>query len=471
MGKASFRAGRSRSGIIRVKIESVSTTSTGSDGHLTDVLLAGFDIPDEVRWGVAEAGFVFATPIQAKALPLALAGRDVAGQAQTGTGKTAAFLIAIFSRLLRKPRPGPARGPRALVIAPTRELVVQIRADAELLGRHTGLTTMAVFGGIDYRRQREAVKTVPELLVGTPGRLIDYEQQGATSFRDVEILVIDEADRMFDMGFIRDLRRILRRCSPYDRRQTLLFSATLSVRVMELAYEHTNNAEKIEIEPERVGAHGITELLYHVSSAEKFRLLLGVLEREGGKRVLIFVNRRSTAFDLVKGLTANGYPTRALAGNVPQDRRMKILSDFKEGRLAVLVATDLASRGLHIEGVSHVINYDLPQDAQDYVHRIGRTGRAGAEGTAVSFACDDYVFSLDAIEKLIGRSIAVEWPSEELFRSGKLRDAPRAHVSRQPRSRPPRQAGAAERLLIPLSEEGTSDAEAYGRTKRKSRRR
>ena len=389
--------------------------STGSDRHLTSTLLSAYDVPEEVRWGLADAGFVFATAIQEKALPIALAGRDVAGQAQTGTGKTAAFLITIFSRLLRQPRKGPARGPRALVIAPTRELVAQIRTDAEELGRHTGLSTLAVFGGIDYRLQRDAVKTIPDLLVGTPGRLIDYEQQGATTFKDVEILVIDEADRMFDMGFIRDLRKILRRCPPYNRRQTLLFSATLSVRVMELAYEHTNNAEKVEVEPERVGAHGITELLYHVSSSQKFRLLLGVLEREGGQRVLIFVNRRTTAFELVSGLTANGYPTRALAGNVPQDRRLKILNDFKTGRLAVLVATDVASRGLHIEGVSHVINYDLPQDAEDYVHRIGRTARAGASGTAISLACEQYVEGLEAIERYIGFKLPHEVPEDAML--------------------------------------------------------
>ncbi len=434
--------------------------------YLTDTLFSAYDLPDEVRWGLAEAGFVFATPVQEKTLPIALAGRDVAGQAQTGTGKTAAFLITIFTRLLRRPRTSPARGPRALVIAPTRELVVQIRNDAEALGRHTGLPTLAVFGGLDYRLQRDAVKTVPDLLVGTPGRLIDYERQGATTFRDVEVLVIDEADRMFDMGFIRDLRKILRRCPPYHRRQTMLFSATLSLRVMELAYEHTNNAEKVEVEPERVGAHGITEVLYHVSSREKFRLLLGLLEREGGKRVLIFVNRRTAAAELVRGLSANGYPTRALAGNIPQERRLKILSDFKEGKLAVLVATDVASRGLHIEGVSHVINYDLPQDAEDYVHRIGRTARAGASGTAVSFACDDYVFSLDAIEKLISREIPVEWPSEDLFRSGRLEHAPRPHAGRQP-LRGFYRGSSRKRPAAPSQEA----PETYGRTKRKSRRR
>jgi ATP-dependent RNA helicase RhlB len=248
----------------------------------------------------------------------------------------------------------------------------------------------------------------------------------------------------------------------------MLFSATLSVRVMELAYEHTNNAQKIEVEPERVGAHGITEVLYHVSSSEKFRLLLGLLKREGGKRVLIFVNRRSTAVDLVRGLSANGYPTRALAGNVPQDRRLKILNDFKDGKLAVLVATDVASRGLHIEGVSHVVNYDLPQDAEDYVHRIGRTGRAGAEGAAVSLACDDYVFSLDAIQKLIGREIPVEWPSEDLIGRAAAPSSPRPHVSRQPSRRPPPRRGDTARMRIPLVDD---DPDNFGRTKRKSRRR
>jgi ATP-dependent RNA helicase RhlB len=343
-------------------------------------------------------------------------------------------------------------------VAPTRELVVQIENDAQLLGRHTGLSTLAVFGGIDYRKQREALRRRPDLLVGTPGRLLDYEQQGATTFRDVEVLVIDEADRMFDMGFIRDLRRILRRCPPYHDRQTLLFSATLSPRVMELAWEHTNDAQKVEVEPERVGAHGITEVLYHVSAREKLALLLGLLEKEGGSRILIFVNRRTTAIDLVRALSANGYPTKALAGNVPQEKRLKILRDFKEGRLAVLVATDVASRGLHIEGVSHVINYDLPQDAEDYVHRIGRTGRAGALGTAVSIACEDYVFSLDSIQKLIGRDIPVEWAPPEILEVG------RNFVETGPqwRSPPARRPPARPKPAKPVT---------YGREKRKSRRR
>jgi ATP-dependent RNA helicase RhlB len=439
--------------------EVVSTIERAPYRHLTETLLSSYDLPEEVRRGITDARFVFATPIQEKTLAIALAGRDVAGQAQTGTGKTAAYLIATFSRLLRAHSKADPRGPRALVVAPTRELVVQIDAEAKLLGAHTGLSTLAVFGGIDYRKQRDALRKRPDLLVGTPGRLLDYEQQGATTFRDVEVLIIDEADRMFDMGFIRDLRRILRRCPPYDRRQTMLFSATLSPRVMELAWEHTNNAERVEVEPERVGAHGITEVLYHCSTREKLALLLGLLAKEGGSRILIFVNRRTTAAELIRALSANGYPTRALAGNVPQDKRLKILHDFKEGKLAVLVATDVASRGLHIEGVSHVINYDLPQDAEDYVHRIGRTGRAGAVGTAVSIACEDYVFSLDSIQKLIGREIPVEWAPAEILEVGRHFVETRPHRrAPSPARRPP----ARPRASAPVT---------YGREKRKSRRR
>jgi ATP-dependent RNA helicase RhlB len=442
----------------------------GRESHLSDVLLSDFPLPDEVRWGLADAGFVFATPIQAQTLTISLAGRDVAGQAQTGTGKTAAYLMTIFSRLLKTPRrragkAGP--GPRALIVAPTRELVVQIESDAKSLGRHTGLTTLAVFGGLAYREQRDAVRAVPDLLVGTPGRLLDYEEQRATHFSNVEVLVIDEADRMFDMGFLRDLRRILRRCPPFDQRQTMLYSATLSPRVMELAWEHTNDAVKVEVEPEHISAKGIHERLYHVAAKDKFRLLLGLLEKDGGRRVLIFVNRRTTAAELVRGLSANGYPTRALAGNIPQERRLKILEDFKTGKLAVLVATDVASRGLHIDGVSHVVNYDLPQDPEDYVHRIGRTGRAGAEGTAVSVACDDYVFSLDAIQKLIGREIPAEMPTPELFRTGRLEKAPRVAAGFRRRS-----DTAAEKPRV-LVGPGTASAEpeSFGRGKKKSRRR
>ncbi len=450
--------------------------------HLTTTELTGYDLPESVRRGIDDAGFRFATPIQEKVLPLALAGRDVAGQAQTGTGKTAAFLISAMTRLLRRPAPDPRRGPRLLAVAPTRELAQQIRDDAEKLGVHTGLSILAVFGGVDYRKQRDALRRHPDILIGTPGRLLDYEGQGATSFRDVEVLVIDEADRMFDMGFIRDLRKIFRKCPPYDRRQSMLFSATLSPRVMELAYEHMNDAVRVEIEPERITARGIRERLYHVPTHEKLPLLLGLLERDRWERTLIFVNRKTTAGDLVAALSANGYPVCALAGNVKQQRRMRILQDFKEGKASTLIATDVASRGLHIEGVTHVINYDLPQDAEDYVHRIGRTARAGAEGDAISFADEEYVFSLDAIEKLIGRGIPAEVADPALYRHPEIRTrmtrphrpaAPRGgprgphrpSPSRAPHPRAPRTASAS-----PSEGSPADGAMGYGRSKRKVRR-
>ena len=384
--------------------------------HLSTTDLLSYPFPESLREGVRSLGFHFATPIQEKVLPLALAGRDVAGQAQTGTGKTAAFLLAGMTHLLNRPV-AKRLGPRLLAVAPTRELAVQIRDDAERLGAFTGLSILAVFGGVDYRKQREALKTAPDLLIGTPGRLLDYEHQGATTYRHVEVLVIDEADRMFDMGFIRDLRKIFRRCPPYNKRQTMLFSATLSPRVMELAYEHMNDAVRVEIEPERVTAQGIREALYHVASWEKLPLLLGLLERDRWERTLIFVNRKTTAAELVTALNANGHPVAVLAGNVRQEKRLRILNEFKEGKWPVLIATDVASRGLHIDAVTHVINYDLPQDPEDYVHRIGRTARAGAEGDAISFADEEYVFSLDSIEKLIGRKIPAEIADPALYRT------------------------------------------------------
>src|SRR5213596_3862422 len=389
---------------------------------------ASLDLPAPVMQGIREAGFVTATPIQEAALPLALRGKDVAGQSQTGTGKTAAFLIAGFTRLLRSPAPqapGGAGAPRVLIIAPTRELVVQIESDARLLGQFTPFRTLAVYGGIDYAKQREALAAGCDILVGTPGRLIDYLKQRVWSPRRIEILVIDEADRMFDMGFIADLRFILRRLPPHEKRQSFLYSATLSFRVMELTWEFMNNPTQISVTPLQKTAENVVQVLYHVGREEKFSLLLGLLKREGGSRILVFSNTREEARRLEDRLGRNGWQARALTGDVDQKKRLKILNDFKDGALPILVATDVASRGLHIEGVSHVINWDLPQDSEDYVHRIGRTGRAGAEGTAVSFACDDYVFSLDAIEERIGRKIPVEWPPEDLFRSGRIAQAPR----------------------------------------------
>ncbi|MBI4246876.1 MAG: DEAD/DEAH box helicase [Candidatus Rokubacteria bacterium] len=374
-------------------------------------------LPAPVMQGIREAGFVVATPIQEATLPLALRGKDVAGQSQTGTGKTAAFLISAFTRMLREPaRPGRApNAPRMLVIAPTRELVVQIEADARLLGRFTPLRVLAVYGGIDYNKQREALLEGCDLLVGTPGRLIDYLKQRVWSSKCVEILVIDEADRMFDMGFIADLRFILRRLPPPEQRQSFLFSATLSFRVLELTWEFMNNPAQISVTPQQKTAEKAEQSLYHVGREEKFALLLGLLRREGGQRILIFSNTREEARRLEDRLTRNNWEARALTGDVDQKKRLRILNDFKEGRLPVLVATDVASRGLHIEAVSHVICWDLPDDAEDYVHRIGRTARAGAGGKAISLVDEASALRIEAIEKFIGQKIAVEWPEDDLL--------------------------------------------------------
>jgi ATP-dependent RNA helicase RhlB len=379
---------------------------------------ATLNLPEPVLAGIRDAGFVTATPIQEATLPLALKGKDVAGQSQTGTGKTAAFLIALFTRLLREPgRPVPpgAAAPRALVIAPTRELVVQIESDARLLGRHTPFRILAVYGGIDYAKQRDALREGCDLLVGTPGRLIDYLKQHVWSPRRVEVLVIDEADRMFDMGFIADLRFILRRLPPPEQRQSFLFSATLSFRVLELTWEFMNNPAQISITPQQKTAERVEQSLYHVGREEKFPLLLGLLRREGGERILIFTNTREEARRLEDRLTRNGWEARALTGDVDQKKRLRILGDFKDGKLPVLVATDVASRGLHIEGVTHVINWDLPEDAEDYVHRIGRTARAGAGGKAISLVDEVSALRIEPIETFIGQKIPVEWAEDDLF--------------------------------------------------------
>ena len=378
---------------------------------------AALDLSEPVREGIREAGFVVCTPIQEAALPVALRGKDVAGQSQTGTGKTAAFLIAAFARCLRQPAPprSSVTTPRVLIIAPTRELVVQIESDACLLGRPTGLRILAVYGGIDYAGQRDALRAGCEVLVGTPGRLIDYLKQNVWSPRKVEVLVVDEADRMFDMGFIADLRFILRRLPPPERRQSFLFSATLSFRVLELTWEFMNNPVQITITPEQKTVETVEQILYHVGRAEKFNLLLGLLRREGGKRILLFTNTREQARRLEDRLVLNGWHARALTGDVDQKRRLRILSDFKAGKLPLLVATDVASRGLHIEGVSHVINWDLPQDAEDYVHRIGRTARMGAQGKAVSLVDEVGALHLEPIERFISQKIPVEWAEDDLF--------------------------------------------------------
>ncbi len=371
-------------------------------------------LPESLMRGIADTGFDTCTPIQEHTLPISLTGKDVAGQAQTGTGKTAAFLITLFTRLLNNTSAS-GKHPRALILAPTRELVVQIEQDAQLLGRHCGLTIQAIYGGVDYMKQRDALRDGADVIIGTPGRLIDYLKQKVYSLKEVEMLIIDEADRMFDMGFIADLRFILRRLPPFDQRQNLLFSATLNLRVMELAYEFMNSPEKVSVTPERMTAENVEQVLYHASRKEKFPLLLGLLRRDGMERTMIFINTKREGEYLHDRLNANGFPCRLISGDVEQKKRLRILEDFKEGKLPILIATDVASRGLHIDGVSHVVNYDLPQDCEDYVHRIGRTARAGAEGKAISLADEDGVLYLEAIEEYIKAKIPTEWAEDELF--------------------------------------------------------
>jgi ATP-dependent RNA helicase RhlB len=382
-------------------------------------------LSDQVMRGIADAGFVELTPVQEESIPLALNGKDVAAQAQTGTGKTAAFLISLFTRLLDNPKPS-SRDPRALILAPTRELVVQICADAETLGSHCPLKVQPIFGGVDYEKQRQALRDGVDVIVATPGRLIDYFKQKVFSLRQVEVMVVDEADRMFDMGFIKDLRYILRQLPPYNKRQTMLFSATLSQRVMELAYEFMDLAEKVRIAPEQVTAEKVEQILYHASRREKFALMMGLIRKDPAmSRVLVFVNTKKEAEHLSERLKANDYKAAVLSGDIPQRKRMRLLAEFKEGRLNFLVATDVASRGLHIDDVSHVINYDLPQDSEDYVHRIGRTARAGAGGMAISFADEDMVFHLPEIEEYIGRKIPSRFPEDEDFYWDYKRSVPR----------------------------------------------
>ena len=391
-------------------------------------------IPEQVLRGIAETGFSTCTPIQEQTLPITLTGTDIAGQAQTGTGKTAAFLISLFTRLLANETP--AGRPRALILAPTRELVVQIEADAKQLGAHCGFVVQAIYGGVDYMKQKNALMDGADIIVGTPGRLIDYLKQKIYSLKDIEVLVIDEADRMFDLGFIADLRFILRKLPPFEKRQNLMFSATLNPRVMELAYEFMNSPTKVSVTPETMTAERVEQVLFHCSRKEKFSLLLGLLRRDGMARTMIFINTKREAEHLHNLLNANRFPCKVISGDVEQRKRMKILDNFKDGTLPILIATDVASRGLHIDGVSHVINYDLPQDCEDYVHRIGRTARAGAEGKAISLADEDGAFFLEAIEEYIKAKIPTEWADDELYVLDHVRTARPKRVQDIKRDKP-----------------------------------
>jgi ATP-dependent RNA helicase RhlB len=382
--------------------------SSKTTNPLTETEFSSLDLLPTVMEGLAHAKFTHCTPIQALTLPPALSGKDVAGQAQTGTGKTAAFLLVIFQRLLKKSPGHTGKHPRALVLAPTRELALQIHKDALLLGAGTGLRFGLAYGGVDYEKQRLSLEAGVDVLIGTPGRIIDYFKQHVFNLKEIDVMVLDEADRMFDLGFIKDIRYVLRRLPPRDQRQCLMFSATLSHRVLELAYEHMNEPELLKAEAAQVTAENVKQTVYYPANEEKLPLLIGLLRGMTDARVMVFANTRVATDQVERTLNANGILAAAMSGQVPQKKRQTLLKRFHDGELPVLVATDVAARGLHIPDVTHVINYDLPQDAEDYVHRIGRTARLGAKGEAISFACEHYAFHLPEIEEFIGYAIEIE---------------------------------------------------------------
>ncbi len=403
---------------------------------LTDIRFDEFIIPKEVLMGLKDAGFALCTPIQARVLPLSLAGRDIAGQAQTGTGKTAAFLTTIASRLLSFENNTPHL-PSALIVAPTRELVQQIYNEAIVLFRHTGLTLVQVIGGIDYQKQADMLRKGANVVICTPGRVIDYFKQGIFKTEGIKIIVIDEADRLLDLGFAKDMRYILRALPDYSKRQSMLFSATLSHRVMELTYEYMNLPEFISVTPEEVVVEGINQILYHVSKESKLSLLLGLLKRENWSRILVFVNTKSGVERLTRKLKGNGYPAEGITGDLPQRKRFSLMERYKKGNIKILVATDVASRGIHVEDISHVINYDLPHDGEIYIHRIGRTARAGKDGIAISLSCDEFVLNLESIENKIGYKIPVVWAEDDWYAEDKSKSVfPRKRYEEKKKMRP-----------------------------------
>lgn len=417
-----------------------------SDQHLSDTTFHSLKLPDVLLRGLQEAGFEYCTPIQALSLPEALQGRDVAGQAQTGTGKTAAFLLATFSYLMANPAPEGRKPtqPRAVILAPTRELAIQIERDAEVLGQFTDLKRVLVYGGTGYDSQRKQLEDGVDILIGTPGRLIDYFKQNIFDLKQVQVMVLDEADRMFDLGFIKDIRYLFHRMPPPTERLGMLFSATLSHRVAELAYDHMNTPVEIKVETDKITADKVEQQVYHTGDDEKIPLLVHLLQKMGDGRALIFCNTKHVCEQTYAWLEGNDIKTGVLSGDVPQNKRQRLLQDFSENKISVLIATDVAARGLHIPDVSHVINFDLPQDAEDYVHRIGRTARAGASGDAISFACERYAYSLMDIEEYIQHKISVTKIEPDMLTKPK----PPARIERyssrdrkQGDRRPPRQSG------------------------------
>jgi ATP-dependent RNA helicase RhlB len=417
------------------------------------------DLHPRLMRSIHALGWQHATPIQGEILPGTLKGKDMAGRAQTGTGKTAAFLISIINHCLNKPLEKQSSGtPRALIIAPTRELAMQIAQDSEGLNQFTGLRTVVLYGGMDYNKQERDLDDLVDIVVATPGRLLDFASKGVVNLRFTEIMVIDEADRMLDMGFIPDVRRIIYKTPAKEKRQTVLFSATLSDEVMRLAAAWMVDPERIDIEPEQVAVDTVDQKVFIVTDKEKFPLLYNIIKNDSPDRIIIFANRRDQTERLADELERYSIHCEMLSGAVTQKKRMRILEDFKAGKVKVLVATDVAGRGIHVDGVSHVVNFNIPENPDDYIHRIGRTGRAGATGKSITFACEMESFELPAIEELLGMPLKCTMAPEELLqelppapprkRRPPRRDAGGGHGGRRPHgggggarrggSRPPR---------------------------------
>ena len=401
------------------------------DKHLTETRFKSFDLDPDLLKGLDDAGFEFCTPIQAQSIPIALTGKDVAGEAQTGTGKTAAFMVACMDRLIKNP--GKADRPkshiRTMILAPTRELAIQIHKDASIIGKHTNLKLGLAYGGTDYDKQRNIIHDGIDILIGTPGRTIDFFKQRVFSLKSCDVVILDEADRMFDLGFIDDMRYLLTRCPAPDKRLSLLFSATLSHRVGELAYVHMNDPVEIRIKADTKTADKIEQSIYYPANNEKIPLLLGLMTKLQPKRSIVFINTKRVADKVYAWLEGNGYKSALLSGDVPQKKRQTLLKKFQDGEFDTLVATDVAARGLHIPEVSHVFNFDLPQSGEDYVHRIGRTARAGASGNAISFACEDYAHYTMDIEDYIDQKIHRETVTSELL----VEPKPPIKMERRPR--------------------------------------
>jgi ATP-dependent RNA helicase RhlB len=433
---------------------------------LTNTRFEDFSLDDRILSGIKDLGFSNCSPIQAQVLPVALKGRDVAGQAQTGTGKTAAFLVPLIQALLRLDDRDPQM-PSALVVAPTRELAIQIYEEAKVLVSHTDISIAWVVGGMEYKKQADDLKSGADIVVGTPGRIIDYYKQGILKFAKIRVTVIDEADRLLDLGFAKDMRYILQKLPPFSSRQTMLFSATLSYRVLELTYDYMNLPEFIAVTPDAVMVEGISQELYHVGQDEKLPLLLGLLEREEWSRLLIFVNTKSGVEWLAAKLAGNGLPAGAITGDLPQKKRLRLMQQFKDGEVSILVATDVASRGIHVEDISHVINYDLPQDPENYIHRIGRTARAGKTGRALTLACESYVFYLETVEALLGKPIPVVWPEPGWLKPDK---AGPVHSSRRRKSSEKARKRVAPKKAAPPGRQKASSEEKPKRPRRPRRR-